>query len=110
MVIIDLFSEAHHLSVNDTRRPTLFADVADACRTISKNTLALDVDTLLPDSENVRISTLRQLVTQGSRQKRHRLRQNEIPQDYPPYLQKPNQGKKLTAVISVYLNHPQSSQ
>lgn len=38
MVIIDLFSEAPHLSVSDTRKLTLSADDADVWATISKNT------------------------------------------------------------------------
>jgi len=97
MVIIDLFSEAPHLSVSDTRKLTLSADDADVWATISKNTPAQHADTLLPDSENVPFDPLRRLVTQDPRPQRHWQRQNEISQENSQNLQEPNQGKKLNS-------------
>lgn len=53
MVIVGLFREEVPLhSVSDTRRPTLFAEDADACLTINKNRHAQLAATQLPDSES----------------------------------------------------------
>ena len=109
MVFIQLFrDEELLLSVSATKRPTLSADDAEECPTISKNTPAQDADTLLPGSENVLHRLRRRLVPQGARPQGYRQRQNEISQENPPHLQEPNQGKKLTAVMSIYLNNPHS--
>jgi hypothetical protein len=104
MVFIQLLrQEALLHSVSATKRPTLSADDAERCPTISKNTPAQDVDTLLPDSENVFHQLLRRMVPQDTRPQRYRNRQNEISQDHLPRLQEPNKGKKLTTVMSIYL-------
>jgi hypothetical protein len=109
MVFIQLFrDEELLLSVSATKRPTLSADDAEECPTISKNTPAQHAGTLLPDSENVLHRLPRRLVPQGARPQRYRQRQNEISQDNLPRLQEPNQGKKLTTVMSIYLNNPHS--
>ena len=72
MVFINLFrDEALLHSVSDTKRLTPSVDDADACPITNKNTPALAVATLLPDSENVLIALCRQLVPQGSESQRH---------------------------------------
>lgn len=44
--------EVHHHSVNATPKPTLFAEDAEECHTISRKVPAQLVDTPLPDSES----------------------------------------------------------
>ena len=96
---IDKWEEVLHPSVNATKRPTLSAEDADACLTISRSTPALDAATPLPDLENVPIISFRQLVPQGSRPQRNRKRKNALSQKNPPHLQKPNQGPQLICMF-----------
>ncbi len=64
MVIVELLrDEAHLHSVRGIKRPTPFAEDADACLIINKKAHVQHVATPLPGSENVQWLPFRRLVT-----------------------------------------------
>lgn len=96
---IDKWEEVLHLSVNATRRPTLSAEDVDACHITSKSIPALLADILLPDLENVHLSSFRRMVPQNPRPQGNRKRKNALSQKNPPHLQKPNQRPQLICIF-----------